>query len=140
MVKLLESIRFLEKENAALTKLVAVLRKHSGSSSRPPSSDRVKPPKDNLGKRKKSRRKIGAQNGHPKQDHIHFTDNQNDTTNEHELAQCQHCNGKLTQTDKVTKTQQVEFVDKPIFVTEHHAITKKLHRNKYCTLRKIIKS
>ncbi|MDR1478575.1 MAG: DUF6444 domain-containing protein, partial [Planctomycetaceae bacterium] len=125
MGKLLESIRFLEKENATLTKLVAelraenvklraelaLLRRHSGNSSKPPSSDVVKPPKDNFGKRKKSHRKIDAQNGHPKHDRIHFTDDQIDTTIEHELTQCPHCNGKLTQTDKVTKTQQVEFVD-----------------------------
>ncbi|MDR1384009.1 MAG: DUF6444 domain-containing protein [Planctomycetaceae bacterium] len=132
MGKLLESIRFLEKENTALTKLAAELRaelavlreenvelradlavlcKHSGNSSKPPSSDIVKPPKGNLGKRKKSRRKIGAQNGHPKHDRIHFTDDQIDTTIEHELTSCPHCNGKLTQTDKVTKTQQVELVD-----------------------------
>jgi hypothetical protein len=50
MREFLERIRFLEKENAALTKLVALLRKHTGNSSKPPSSDRVKPPKDNLGK------------------------------------------------------------------------------------------
>jgi hypothetical protein len=51
MRKLLESIWFLEKENAELKKFVALLRKHSGNSSKSPSSDRVKPPKDNLGKR-----------------------------------------------------------------------------------------
>jgi hypothetical protein len=132
MEKLLETIRFLEAENAALKKLVsellaelamlrdenvelraevALLRQHSGNSSKPPSSDIVKPPKGNFGKRKKSRRKIDAQNGHPKHDRIHFTDDQIDTTIEHELTQCPHCNGKLTQTDKVTKTQQVELVD-----------------------------
>ncbi|MDR1385965.1 MAG: DUF6444 domain-containing protein [Planctomycetaceae bacterium] len=46
MEKVLERIRFLEEENAALKKLVAelradlvVLRKNSGNSSKPPSSD-----------------------------------------------------------------------------------------------------
>jgi transposase len=141
MEGLLETIRFLEAENAALKKLasellaelamlrdesamlraeLALLRRHSGSSSKPPSSDIVKPPQDNLGKRKKSRRKIGAQKGHPKHDRIYFTKAQIDTTIEHELTQCPHCNGKLTKTDKITKTQQVELADKPIFVTEHH--------------------
>jgi hypothetical protein len=55
MEKLLEKIRFLEAENVVLKKLVvklqaelALLRKNSGNASKPPSSDIVKPPKDNL--------------------------------------------------------------------------------------------
>ena len=46
---------------AALDK-IAILEKHSGNSSKPPSSDIVKPPKDKDRRRKK--RKIGGQQGH----------------------------------------------------------------------------
>ena len=53
---------------AALEKIVqleaeiAILKKHSGNSSKPPSSDIVKPPKPR--KDKDRRRKIGTQKGH----------------------------------------------------------------------------
>ncbi|MDR1480117.1 MAG: DUF6444 domain-containing protein [Planctomycetaceae bacterium] len=124
MEGLLEKVRFLEAENAALKKLVAelrvlvvklqaelaLLRKNSGNSSNPPSSDIVKPPKGNLGKRKKSRHKIYAQNGHPKRNRIRFTEAQIDTTIEHELAQCPRCNGELTKIDKVTKRNKNIFI------------------------------
>ena len=46
---------------AALDK-IAQLEKHSGNSSKPPSSDIVKPPRDKDRRRKK--RKIGGQQGH----------------------------------------------------------------------------
>jgi hypothetical protein len=48
----------LKKLVAELRAELALLRKHSGNSSKPPSSDIVKPPKDNLGKRKKSLLKL----------------------------------------------------------------------------------
>ena len=51
----------LRQENAALQDTIAILKKNSGNSSKPPSSDIVKPPKEH---RKKGKRKIGAQNGH----------------------------------------------------------------------------
>jgi transposase len=64
----LEKIAHLEAE-------IAVLKKHSGNSSKPPSSDIVKPPKDKDRRRKK---KIGAQTGHKQHLRTPFAPNQID--------------------------------------------------------------
>ena len=55
-------IKKLLEDNAQLKERIAILEKHSGNSSKPPSSDIVKPPKDK--DRRRKRRKIGAQKGH----------------------------------------------------------------------------
>ena len=52
----------LRAENAELKAEIAALKKNSSTSSKPPSSDIVKPPKPR--KDKERRRKIGAQQGH----------------------------------------------------------------------------
>jgi len=49
----------LKQENASLRDTIAILKKNSGNSSKPPSSDIVKPPKEN---RKKENR--GAKRAH----------------------------------------------------------------------------
>jgi transposase len=67
----------------------------------------------------KKKRRIGAQKGHQQHLFNQFSDNQIDEVINHELAVCPQCNGKIVPTSKVKKFQQVRFVDKPIFVTEH---------------------
>ena len=61
----------LEKRNAELEAENAKLRKDSSTSSKPPSSDIVKPPKSQP-KGKKQRLKIGGQEGHPKHERTPF--------------------------------------------------------------------
>jgi len=61
----------LEKRIADLEAEVAKLRKNSSNSSKPPSSDIVKPPK-RKGKNKNRRRKIGGQPEHPKHEREPF--------------------------------------------------------------------
>ena len=48
----------LKEENAALKDAIAVLKKNSSNSSKPPSSDIIKPPKEH---KNNENRKIGAQ-------------------------------------------------------------------------------
>jgi hypothetical protein len=49
-------VKLLEQQNAELTRQVAALQKNSSNSSKPPSSDIVKPPKPSNGKQAKRKR------------------------------------------------------------------------------------
>lgn len=49
-------VELLEQQNAELTRQVAALRKNSSNSSKPPSSDMVKPPKPSKGQQTKRKR------------------------------------------------------------------------------------
>jgi hypothetical protein len=111
------------QENAALRAKVADLeamlaksRKNSGNSSKPPSSDIVKPPRPK-GKRK---RKIGGQPGHPPHQRPAFEPEQVDDCIEYSYPHCPDCGGPVEVSDEPPRVvQQVELVTKPIKVTEH---------------------
>jgi hypothetical protein len=96
---------------------VESLKKNSRNSSKPPSSDIVKAPLDKLSRQTK--RKIDAQPGRPQHLHTLFPSSQVDEVTTHELTVCPKCQGTLVATTNVQKFQQVQLVDKPIFVTEH---------------------
>jgi len=64
IAQLLEEVRMLRAEVAALKEKIARLEKNSSNSSKPPSSDIVKPPKPEPANGTK--RKIGGQDGHQK--------------------------------------------------------------------------
>jgi len=104
---------------AVLEAQLAAARKHSGNSSKPPSSDIVKPPKDSpQGKNKKRRR--GGQPGHPKHERPQFPPEQIDQTQDYTLTQCPDCGGKLQNADATPRViQQVEIIDKPVRIEEH---------------------
>ena len=71
--ELIAVILRLEERIAELEAEIAKLRKDSSTSSKPPSSDIVKPPKSRpKGTCKKQRRKIGGQEGHPKHERVPF--------------------------------------------------------------------
>jgi hypothetical protein len=73
---LIEQLRF---RIAELEREIAALKKNSANSSKPPSSDIVKPPKPkNKNKRKQT---IGAQKGRPRHTRQPFAQGQVDTTN-----------------------------------------------------------
>ncbi|MCL2623988.1 MAG: IS66 family transposase [Planctomycetaceae bacterium] len=108
----LENIAQLEAKIASLTK-------NSANSSKPPSSDIVKPPKQPKGKGKR-KRKIGAQKGHKQNLRTPFDENQIDQTVELQLEACPKCGGELEPTNKPPKKhQQVELIEKPFIVTEY---------------------
>jgi transposase len=111
----------LRQENDALRDTIALLKKNSGNSSKPPSSDIVKPPKEH---RNKGKQKIGAQKGHKRHLREPFPEDQVDKIVELTLESCPNCGGGLQPTDKPPKThQQVELVAKPFIVTEYHQAT-----------------
>ena len=105
---LLARIAELEAENARL-------KKNSSNSSKPPSSDIVKPPKPPLPHGRK--RKIGGQHGHAKHEREPFPPEQIDHTIDYELAEP----GKLIPLDTWHVVQQVELVERPFLVTAHRA-------------------
>ena len=111
----LEEIARLRAHIVALEKK---LNKNSANSSKPPSSDIVKPPKPRKDKPRR-KRKIGAQKGHKPHLRKPFDESQVDQIIELSLDACPKCGGNLVTTNEPPKThQQVELVDKPFLVTE----------------------
>jgi transposase len=103
----------LEAENARL-------RKDSSNSHKPPSSDivKLKPPALPRGRR----RRIGGQPGHPRHERAPFPPDQIDRTCTYALKRCPDCRGSLVlSTEPPRMIQQVELVERPVFVTEHRA-------------------
>jgi transposase len=116
---LLARISVLEKRVAELEAENARLKKNSSNSSKPPSSDIIKPPHGDRGGKK---RRIGGQSGHAKHQRPEFPPEQIDKTMEYELA----APGKLVPLNQWRKLQQMELVEKPFVITEHRA---RLYRN-----------
>lgn len=118
----------LLEENAALKAKVASLeaelakaRKHSGNSSKPPSSDIVKPPRPKTKNGRK--RKQGAQPGHARHERPAFETGQITDTIDYTLSGCPHCGGPVQPSDELPRIiQQVELVVKPIEVMEHRGL------------------
>ena len=109
----LERIAELEAE-------IARLKKHSGNSSKPPSSDIVKPTKD---KDRRRKRKIGAQKGHKQHQREPFSEEQIDNIVPLKLTACPKCKGKLQATSESPKKhQQVELVEKSFIITEYQQV------------------
>jgi transposase len=109
----------LREENAALKSELAQARKNSSNSSKPPSSDIVKPPPQGHGG---DRRHIGAQPGHPRHERAPFPPEKVDRRVDHTPGRCPECGGTLRpEAEPALVVQQVEFVAQPFQVTEHVA-------------------
>lgn len=105
-------IRELEAE-------LAKLKKDSSTSSKPPSSDIVKPPR----KWRRRKRDIGAQPGHPKHERPPFPA-ADVKVQVHDLKACPDCGGPVTLTDddpRVLQQVDVEVRQKPLHVDELRA-------------------
>ena len=117
IVILKAEIERLKNENTLLKDKIVILKKNSGNSSKPPSSDIVKPPKEHINKGK---RKIGAQKGHKQHLRQPFKENQVDKRVRLTLEACPECGGELQAVEEgVKKHQQVELKEKPFIVTEY---------------------
>jgi transposase len=113
-------IEQLQQRIAELEAEVATLKKDSRTSSKPPSSDIVKPPKKRDRRRK---RKIGGQKGHKRHVRQPFPDDQIDLVETITLEYCPKCNGTLTLTDTPPKIfQQVELVIRSLIITEYQQL------------------
>ena len=110
-------------EIALLKAKIAVLEKNSSTSSQPPSSDIVKPPKTPKTPKDKKKRKRGAQPGHQQHLREPLPPEMVDEIRKLELTNCPDCNSKLYLDPNETKTfQQIELVEKPIVVTEYQQL------------------
>jgi len=114
LIKQKEEVRLLMEK-------LAKLSKNSGTSSKPPSSDIVKPkrkPKDKGGKRG-----AGGQKGHPKHGRTPFADSLIDSRVDHFLDACSTCGSEvelnLVLAPRVI--QQAEIVSVPIQIEEQRA-------------------
>ncbi len=102
---------------ATLEATIARLSRNSSTSSKPPSSDIVKPKKPGK-KGKKGKR--GGQAGHEKHERASFPPEQIDDVFHYRLDLCPKCGTKL-QPGRVAPRvlQQIELVEKPVRIEEH---------------------
>ena len=126
---LLGRVRQLEQENQMLKEKIATLERNSTNSSKPPSSDIVKPIKPAMDSEEKL--KPGGQPGHRKFQRQPFTQEQIDKVIEYELDEKDAVG--LTVLDEWLVIQQIELPEKMYYVTEHRArkyldpVTGKIH-------------
>jgi len=101
----------LQTKITQLEEMIARLQKNSSNSSKPPSSDIIKPkPKA----RKKGKRKIGAQPGHPRHERPSFPEDEIHTFHDYRLDACPECGNAgvifLDQPPRVLQQMEIEEV------------------------------
>ena len=110
----------LQKRVETLERKVAQLSKDSSNSSKPPSSDITKP---KAKKRKKGKRKIGAQHGHPKHERPLFPEEDIHEFHDYRLDVCPACDNPdvifLDQPPRIIQQMEMEEV----------LVTKEEHRS-----------
>ena len=108
----------LSKQVADLLAQVARLSKNSSNSSKPPSSDIVKPPLPPMPPGQK--RAIGGQPGHQRHERSPFTPAQVHRVVDHKINRCPDCGAAVRPTDlSPRKVQQVDLPEAPVQVVEH---------------------
>jgi transposase len=116
--RLQAQVETLQAEVAQLREQLAAVRKDSSTSSKPPSSDIVKPKPAQDGNAAK--RSSGGQPGHPKHDREPFPPEQVTRSEEHTLDQCPCCGGPLRRNGHFAKVVQQVDVQQPPLVIEQH--------------------
>src|SRR3954468_11498743 len=105
-------------EAVTLREQLAAARKDSSTSSKPPSSDIVKP---KLPPRPDGApRAIGGQPGHPKHERLPFPPEQIRHFKEHTLEACPCCGGPLRRNGSFAHVVQQIDIEKPPLVIEQH--------------------
>jgi transposase len=116
------SVVLLTEQIETVKEQLAKAKKDSSTSSKPPSSDIVKPKKPK-GKGGRGKRKPGGQLGHPKYDRPEFPPEMLDNAWEYHLDECPVCGDALLPSDEAPKTiQQIEIIQKPIQIDEHRGL------------------
>ena len=112
----------IEALQAAVSRLqeqLAGARKDSSTSSKPPSSDIVKPPRPSAASDQTPRR-IGGQPGHPKHGRAAFGPEQITLAVEHPLHACPDCGGPLRRNGDFARVVQQVDVQRPPLTVEQH--------------------
>jgi len=105
---------------AQLELLVAKLTKDSSTSSKPPSSDIVKPPRSKRTNGRKRRR--GGQPGHSRDERPDFPPDQIDRVHDYRLDSCPDCGSRLSSRQEPPRIlQQVGLAEKLVEVHEHRS-------------------
>lgn len=118
IAELKATIAAKDKRIAEMEAEVAKLKKNSSTSSKPPSSDIVKPQAG--GRRGKRKRKRGGQPGHEKHERPLFAPEQVDDSQDYNLNGCPDCGGPVERTEDVPRViQQIELETKPVRIEEH---------------------
>jgi len=119
-----EQRQMIERLSAEIAELKAQLAKHSGNSSKPPSSDGLKKPAPKS-QREKGERKSGGQPGHKGETLEAVAEP--DMVLLHTVDSCPHCQHDLSQTavEAVSKRQVFELPPLRLQVTEHQAESKR---------------
>ncbi len=122
-----QKVSELEARIAELEAKLAQAQKHSGNSSKPPSSDITQPrPKAKKAQGKKSqdrKRRRGAQPGHPRQERVLLPPEEVDLFWEYRDTACPSCGGGLEDLDLEPKVlQQIELKERPAQVEEHRCL------------------
>lgn len=120
MAPLQRRIAELEQRVVELEAENARLKKNSANSSKPPSSDIIKPPRPPT---PRGAGKIGGQPGHPRHQRKDLPPEQVDAFRSYHLERCPDCGGQVRRTGRIArKLQQLELVEHPVQVTEHQAL------------------
>ena len=120
-IQLEESVRTLTERVEALEAELARSKTDSSNSSKPPSSDIVKPSK--AAPQAEGKRKQGAQRGHTRHERSLFPPEEIDTAWEYRLGLCPDCGGCLEpSTEPPRIMQQVEITPRPIEISEHRGM------------------
>lgn len=111
-------IKVLLAENRRLAERIAQLEKTSATSSKPPSSDIVKPQAE---QKQRGKRKAGGQKGHSRWQREVLPPSRVDQVQELVLEQCPTCGDPLEQGRAAAPLiqQRVELVVQPVVVTEY---------------------
>ena len=118
--QLREFVDNINRENQSLKEKLAASKKNSRNSSKPPSSDFVKPPKPEP-KANEGKRKQGGQPGHPKHERPLYTIDQIDNFHSYVYSSCPDCGGNVTLRLDIEprRKQQLEIKEIPIVKEEH---------------------
>lgn len=112
-----EQIRLLTEENQQLRERIARLEKNSSNSSKPPSSDIINPQPEN---KKRKKRKIGGQKGHPKHRRPLFEADEINQTIIHKLPVKEiRRRGLISIEQTESALQQIDLPEKLYHVIDH---------------------
>jgi transposase len=118
---LTQEIAQRDAQIAALRSQLAAAQKNSSTSSKPPSSDIVKKPKDKP--KDGSKRRRGGQPGHEPHHRHTFPPQQIANTFDHTLDHCPDCGGTLEVAATAPRVlQQVEIHEIPMRIDEHRGL------------------
>jgi transposase len=115
-----QKIERLEAKVKALEAALAAAQKNSGNSSKPPSSDIVKPRPKSKKRGRAKKRKIGGQPGHDRHQRTPFPSDEIDHSWLWYYDGCPCCGGQLIEVECAPQViQQIELEELPLTVEQH---------------------